>query len=295
MSRSKSVHDKSTTIEYIAEIAEEEKTWLQSTLERCTDLSSNGFFLLLMHLHQKHLNKALDAVSEGKCTETIAWSLARSLRQMQATFAPKGKVDHKKGAYNIIRDREGRAIWTKLMARRTAPWISLQQLVLALKWPSDQLQHLESILDFPQEGVITAYKWHIFTSMFGPYRSLRSNFDRFVMGHGFAGRISREEAELLLLSISPKLVLIRASRTHPSMIVFSYRSSVEGPFAHLTNNPNFWSMSEFASSLAEISKQRGIVPHSRNVYVLISRNLRPVTSCHSVFGFSGFKANMRSV
>jgi hypothetical protein len=66
----------------------------------------------------------------------------------------------------------------------------------------------------------------------------------------------------------PKSVLLRSSRTHPSLIAISYRA-VEGPVMHITNNQNFWTMPDFAEPLRKISQAKGKISHNAPVYVFI--------------------------
>lgn len=215
----------------------------------------------------KHLRALVDGLDAPKWKEFDVWNLARSLRQLEVLFPNPGPYGEKVDFDRLVRDRDGRAQWRKAVGSRNYPCVPFTSLVSALRWPAHQVRSLKSVLDFPQDGIITPYKWHVFTSLFGPWKALKANFERFIMGTGFAGCISRQRCEQLLKSLPPKSVIMRSSRTHASMLVLSYRASEGGSFVHLTNNSNFWTMPEFVAPLQAISREKGVLSSSSNVYV----------------------------
>lgn len=242
--------------------------WLKKLVPSCTELSANIFFLNMFDLHLIHIESLLNGLGESQWKELDVWSVSRSLRQMQVLFPQLGMKNDGVDFERMIRDRDARAAFKKALGPRSYPRISFDALATALRWPSQQLQSLQQVLDFPRDGVITPYKWHVFTSLFGPWKTLKPNFERFVLGGGFAGCISRQSCESLLKQLPPKTVIMRSSRTHASMLVLSYRASRRSSFVHLTNNSNFWTLPEFVVPLQAISREKGALPSTSNVYVL---------------------------
>lgn len=251
---------------FLTETLLEEITWLKKLIPSSTELSANIFFLNMFDLHLKHIESLLNGLNDPQWKELDVWSVSRSLRQMQVLFPVLGMRNDGVDFERMIRDRDARATFKKALGQRNYPLLSFTALATALRWPSNQLQSLQQVLDFPRDGVITPYKWHVFTSLFGPWKTLKPNFGRFVLGGGFAGCISRQMCESILKKLPPKSVIMRSSRTHASMLVLSYRASKRSSFVHLTNNSNFWSLPEFTVPLQAISREKGVLPTTSNVY-----------------------------
>jgi len=94
---------------------------------------------------------------------------------------------------------------------------------------SKNLAQLQSqllfLLNFPQDDLMTVYKWNLLVEQFGPFDNLQEHLENFCVSGGFLGMINRVRAEEILMEHSPaeKLVLIRFSRTLPSHLAFSWK------------------------------------------------------------------------
>jgi hypothetical protein len=96
-------------------------------------------------------------------------------------------------------------------------------------------RYLRYFLDFPQEDMVSPYKWNWLIRTFGPCKDFYANFIRIATGKGFVGLMNRIQAyEILTLSHRSKVYLIRMSRTEPEYLAFSYRNS-EGHIGHQIN------------------------------------------------------------
>ena len=250
----------------LAQTLLDEQTWLRTVARQATELSSSSFFLMMFNLHVGHVRTVLIGLEDRKWKELGNWSLARSLRQMQVLFPQSDLSEGKMDFARIIRDRDARSFWTKALGSRTNPCLTFDSLASALRWSPRLIKSLKTVLDFPTDGIITPYKWYVFSSVFGPWKSVKANFERFVLGGGFAGCIGRKHCEDILRKLPLKSVILRSSRTHSSMLVLSYRPSMNSAFVHLTNNSNFWTMPEFSHHLKSICREKGSVSSSSNVY-----------------------------
>lgn len=227
----------------------------------------------LLQLHEKRIENAAqyflqaeEWTDEGDFLEIC---LLRSHQQLLKLFPTNSATPGKMvNASEIIRDKRARELWNSMLSTTCsrASLMHWNDVKMMLDWPVEQHDLLRFILDFPRDGVITAFKFHNFVSLFGPWNTLRKNFEQYVVGGGFSGFISRANAERILRVLPDKTVLMRASRTHASLMALSYRPSQAVPVMHITNNSNFWILPEFAGMLTAISSRKGRVPHSRHVY-----------------------------
>jgi hypothetical protein len=265
--------------EYLAETTQDMRSHLQRVLVQSAELSAKPFFMMMLEFHARQVDLASvyfeSMVELTEEADLVEIRLRRSLIQMEKTFRLGSAKKHNvSDPSRLIGDREARKSWRSMTKRRKVPWISVEELATRLDWPAEQVPLLNIVLDFPLDGFVTPYKWNAFVSLFGPWRSIKQNFVRFVVGGGFVGFMGRGRAERLLAPLPPKTVLMRASRTHASVMALTYRSSTNSAFVHLTNNSNFWSLPDFGHMLKSISNELGVVSHSSNVYVFI--NFLPV-------------------
>jgi hypothetical protein len=264
--------------EYLLETAQESRELLRIALARSSELSSDPFFMMLLEYHVKQIELAAayfeTALELTEEADLVELRLKRSLAQMQKTFrlvGGKRKETQASDPARVIADREARQAWRRAAKRTNKYWVKTSDFVQRLGWANEHLPLLTQVLDFPMEGFVTPFKWHTFTALFGPWDLLKRNFARYVAGGGFCGYIGRTRAERLLAPLPPKIVLMRASRSHSSVMALTYRSNYDSPFLHVTNNSNFWTMPNFGAILKIISNERGAISQSKSVYVQSSQ------------------------
>lgn len=271
--------------EYFKETLEEIRNFLRLVRSRSSDLASNASFLLFYTSLEYRLETALYTLRTtrrvSQSLDLVEFSLRRSFLQLASTFPLEhGRWSPKHSYSSIISDKHAKSLW-KSMAGANKPWISFKKA--SSQFSPRFTPFLRIILDFPSDHYISAFKWNAFTSSFGPFSHIERNINRFMFGPGgFCGFINRAHAERILMDSPKKSVLVRASRTHSSLMALSYRPPT-GEIVHITSNRNFWTMKDFASTLESISKQKGVIPHSCNVYVLILPVIEPVWSSGDPF------------
>lgn len=84
--------------------------------------------------------------------------------------------------------------------------------------------------------LMTHFRWHLLTALFGPYPRFMANFKKYVLGKGFGGLINRLQSEDLLKKY-PKHIMMRFSRTNPSYMV-RLRKAISIDSRPLSNFPN---------------------------------------------------------
>ena len=242
-------------------------------LSQSVDLSSETFLFMMLEFHVRRLEGTVFILevknAEEKQLMILDMELSRSLIQLQDTLKLRSSGGSRRGGgTSIILDSRGRSKWKTMTKDVSRCWMSFSELFSRLQWPSTHREPLRAVLDFPRDGMITPWKWNAFVNILGPWKLIEPNFRRYVLGGGFVGYISRAHCETLLRGLAPKTVILRGSRSHPSMLAMSYRPYNDDHFVHLTNNPNFWSMKDFAPSLSQIAAEKGSkVSKSMNVYV----------------------------
>lgn len=259
------------------ETAQESLRFLQLVKSRSSALASHSFFLCLLEYHVRQLEETRDyfdrTVEQTEEADLVEIRLKRSVQQMTKLFpldASKRKEEVMQDPSRLITDRDARQAWRKAVPNKRRAFISVENFATALHWPAEEVPLLNLVLDFPQEGFLTPFKWHSFVALFGPWKNLKRNFKKFAAMGGFCGYMGRAQAERLLTPLPPKTVLLRASRTHSSVMALTYRSNHQSAFIHLTNNSNFWTMPNFGTILKIIADEKGVVSTSKNVYVHFS-------------------------
>ena len=96
---------------------------------------------------------------------------------------------------------------------------------------------LRYLINFPEDDVITTYKFNQLICLFG-LEDFEKNFQQLTERKGFCGLINRIQAyEILTTSPKPHPFLIRMSRTEPRFFAFSYKGK-NGLVSHRVNKDN---------------------------------------------------------
>jgi len=142
----------------------------------------------------------------------------------------------------LITDSKARAVWNNKVGKdqHHCEFDKFYQEAICNAFPELASNHechyyFSYFLNFPQDNMVTTYKWEVLTRLFGPYDNFMENFKTYVLGKGFLGLINRICAEEILKE-NPKCVLMRLSRTYPTCLAFSFRRE-DDKFDHYTNNP----------------------------------------------------------
>jgi hypothetical protein len=164
----------------------------------------------------------------------------------------------------IIRDRSACDAWMKMFGTKAFVGFeefravisadkTFQCLAIDEELFSDLLRY---VLDFPRCGIVTTYRFDVFTTMFGPMHSLAENFSSLVLSHGFVGFVNMIQAEEILKRMHPatNVVLVRFSRGIPGCMSFSSYRARDGACMHRRNivgdetDPRIVCVSEFLST-----------------------------------------------
>ncbi|KAL6069798.1 Villin headpiece domain containing protein [Balamuthia mandrillaris] len=98
------------------------------------------------------------------------------------------------------------------------------------------IKYIKYFVNFPDDNMVTTYKWNLLIRLFGPYEQFAQNFKGIVMEKGFLGLINRIKANEIL-QLSPHLscvLMVRFSRTEPEFLAFSFKDE-EGNINHSLN------------------------------------------------------------
>lgn len=99
------------------------------------------------------------------------------------------------------------------------------------------IQHLSHLINFPQDNIISIYRYHCFLSLFGPISNCIENFQHYALGSGFVGLCNLIKAEEIIKQLNPSnnLVLFRYSRQQPQALAFTSYNHVKGKIEHRRN------------------------------------------------------------
>lgn len=133
---------------------------------------------------------------------------------------------------NVIKDPKGHDAWVAEFGKSASivHFDAFFGRIIRKRWPDESsdprfVACLKAQVNFPRDNLMTAYRFHCFVCVFGPFDELVPNFVRIAMGTGFLGLINLIEAEDILstnIEFMPrKTVLIRYSRRRPDMLAFS--------------------------------------------------------------------------
>eukprot|EP00727_Mastigamoeba_balamuthi_P001780 m51a1_g116 hypothetical protein (475) ;mRNA; f:356578-358700 len=152
----------------------------------------------------------------------------------------------KTGTAELITDREARQNWEAIIGAGVcyAHFDVFYQRLVRKVWPDmaadDRFaRHLSHYVNFPRDNILTTYRFNVLLSLFGPFRLLANNFQRFVLCPGFLGLINMIKAEEILVQLLPQLrrntVLIRFSRRQPEFLAFTSIDVRSGRVEHRRN------------------------------------------------------------
>eukprot|EP01103_Thecamoeba_quadrilineata_P015260 TRINITY_DN4760_c0_g1_i1.p1 TRINITY_DN4760_c0_g1~~TRINITY_DN4760_c0_g1_i1.p1 ORF type:complete len:232 (-),score=36.81 TRINITY_DN4760_c0_g1_i1:56-751(-) len=173
---------------------------------------------------------------------------------------------------NIIEDRDARSAWGTIIGWDVS-CVTLLSFIESTKDMFPQAKNLlclqdklQNLLNYPQDGLVTVFKWNELVEQFGPFKSLEDNLEKF-KGIGYLGFANRIQAEEMLRKPSTrKLVLVRHSRTRPSQLVFSWK---DGQKCYHTLYSHKYGLASL-SSFENVIKQKGfsllpvtVIPWSR--------------------------------
>ena len=163
------------------------------------------------------------------------------LEELKALFPLEGPPQP---PLSLIADTESRFVWAKAFGENM-PFVTFDKFLGMLEaerifertselYPR-AVSYLRYFVSFPSDDLITTFKWNQLTRLFGPFDNFVYNFQQIVTGRGFLGLINRIQAyEILTMAYRPCTLLIRASRTEPQFLAFSYKDK-DGKIAHRLN------------------------------------------------------------
>lgn len=158
------------------------------------------------------------------------------------TFFPQGvPVDNLPKPASLIEDPQARESWITYFGENRyccsfSDLLSMLERDKIFNQAEAQFHvYLRYFLNFPDDEVVTPFRWNRMVRLFGPYLNFKENFMSTVTARGFLGLINRVTAyEMLTLHFKGKTLLIRMSRTEPNFMALSYRNS-DGHIGHLIN------------------------------------------------------------
>mmetsp|Transcript_22244 Transcript_22244/g.24828 ORF Transcript_22244/g.24828 Transcript_22244/m.24828 type:complete len:668 (+) Transcript_22244:55-2058(+) len=245
-----------TRLDYVKRTVELITKYLQRDLSR---FARKEYCVLLALLNERlaETYTYLEGVQHGLCHLTINFDvyelvLRRYFSQLTEMFPLRESSRRPSVSQNpslIIADQQARSMWIAI-AGQNAYFCSFERFYSQVidrrtnevHKNHEAKQYFSYFLNFPEDGIVTTYKWHILVALFGPYDQFFANFKKYILGQGFLGLVNRLHAEELLKD-KPKRCLMRFSRTNPTCMAFSYNT--KGYVAHITNNSSWWDHSPF--------------------------------------------------
>eukprot|EP01103_Thecamoeba_quadrilineata_P005374 TRINITY_DN15189_c0_g1_i1.p1 TRINITY_DN15189_c0_g1~~TRINITY_DN15189_c0_g1_i1.p1 ORF type:complete len:386 (-),score=65.31 TRINITY_DN15189_c0_g1_i1:116-1273(-) len=158
--------------------------------------------------------------------DLIELALRRQIEQLISMYSSNSL-----SGSQIIQDVKARLVWEEFVGKNDncchiSTFMELTAKIFPTSYNLSQLQsQLFFLLNFPEDNMVTVYKWNLLVEQFGPYDQLQEHLESFCITGGFLGMINRVRAEEILQEHPPfeKLVLIRFSRTQPSHLAFSWK------------------------------------------------------------------------
>lgn len=154
-----------------------------------------------------------------------------------AEYDPPGPNGHEgipdPRVYEVVRDPEARALWQSAIgSERCFVHYDVFHKRIIARCFGDAIasnprfeSHLRFHLNFPSSKVVTTYRFHVLLSLFGPFKQLAANFDRYALKPGFLGLVNMIAAEEILAKSLPTLrkntLLMRYSRRQPEVLAFT--------------------------------------------------------------------------
>jgi len=170
--------------------------------------------------------------------------LRRYLQQLKWMF-PIGKVEFPPS--KLIADQKAREVWEHYVGEDKY-FINFDEFydlvvseeikkIVSGPWDKKRFKQFYSyFVNFPDDSLMSTYKWNLLMKLFGPFDSFGLNFSKVAFGQGFVGLVNRIQAqEILTLQYEKKSVLIRFSRTEPEFLAFSFKDTEKGIIGHQLN------------------------------------------------------------
>ncbi len=214
--------------------------FLESTLEllRKWDLPVLGHVklwrLLCFELQKSLIETHSMVAQEEELTENFdIYEL--TLRRYYQNIAALSCVHTHLDAADSIVDPDARRLWISHFGtkRSYVSWDLFHPLICT----EQTMRPIKFLINFPDDGIISVYKFDLLVRVFGPTRrDVNGNVKDYACGLGFAGMINRIHARRLLVEQFNRAgrawYLIRLSRTEPEFLVFS-QITAQGQVMHL--------------------------------------------------------------
>eukprot|EP01127_Copromyxa_protea_P022645 TRINITY_DN8244_c0_g1_i1.p1 TRINITY_DN8244_c0_g1~~TRINITY_DN8244_c0_g1_i1.p1 ORF type:complete len:391 (+),score=23.61 TRINITY_DN8244_c0_g1_i1:154-1173(+) len=195
--------------------------------------------------------------------EIMALSLRREAAQLQKIFFNR-EFDVISEPSQLIRDTQGRLFWEREFGQSNCVIYSVFKERLLRHW-EEQIRDrdeeraiimaLNFFLDFPQEGMVTTYKWDVFLVQWGIFSNLLDNLRLVALQPGFLGVMNGKQAEQVLSSLRGDYALIRFSSSSKTLsVAYTTRSRV----VHERKPPGV----DLGQWLREVFKRHRLVPMS---------------------------------
>lgn len=133
----------------------------------------------------------------------------------------------------LIRESLGRKFWEREFGNDNCVPFSLFEEKLFVHWNIAKREEKESLnrvlsflLNFPQDNLVTTYKWDAFLGQWGSFTNLLDNLRLVALQPGFLGVMNGKQAEMLLSSLpqGQEFALIRFSSSSKTLSI-AYMSS----------------------------------------------------------------------
>jgi hypothetical protein len=131
----------------------------------------------------------------------------------------------------VIASEPARAVWELVFGQAlVVPYDTFQERILWRDWPEERhnsrlRKHLAMHVNFPRDNMMSVYRFHCLTAVFGPWENLLGNFRDIAMQPGFVGIVNMIKAEEMLEKnvafMRRRTVVMRFSRRQPDFLAFT--------------------------------------------------------------------------
>eukprot|EP01127_Copromyxa_protea_P004683 TRINITY_DN14512_c0_g1_i1.p1 TRINITY_DN14512_c0_g1~~TRINITY_DN14512_c0_g1_i1.p1 ORF type:complete len:388 (-),score=38.12 TRINITY_DN14512_c0_g1_i1:156-1319(-) len=167
--------------------------------------------------------------------EILPMTLRRNYEQLRQTFFSTS-IDNIHEPSRMIQDTLGRSFWETQFGNKNL--VSYQEFENKLvgqwraKLNDDEEEKLRVVLgfllNFPNDGIVTTYKWDVLLSQWGSFPNLLDNLRYVALRPGFLGVMNGKQAEELLTSFPGNNILIRFSSSTKSLsIAYNIRTAIK--------------------------------------------------------------------
>jgi hypothetical protein len=125
-------------------------------------------------------------------------------------------------------NEEGIVIWKELFGERMFVRFEDFMTLLKEKIPNigEYQNAFELFYNFPRDGVMTPYRFHLLLTHFGPWDQLFDNFSQIACKAPFVGLVNAHSAKKLIEGFG--YYVVRFSRKNPSALTLSYLDEKQG-------------------------------------------------------------------